>query len=39
MSALEVFNYLLDGPFVPFAVLAVITLLACDWVERKGRSR
>ena len=39
MTPLEFFNYLLDGPFAPFAVLCVITLIACDFIERKGRSR
>ena len=38
MTPLEFFNYLLDGPFLPFAVLLVITLVACDWLEKKGRS-
>ena len=38
-TLIEAINYLLDGPFVPFAVLCVIALAACDWLERKGRSR
>ena len=37
-TIIETINYLLDGPFVPFAVLCVITLIACDYLERKGRS-
>jgi len=39
MTPLEFFNYLLDGPVAPFAVMCVITLIACDFIERKGRSR
>jgi hypothetical protein len=39
MTPLEFFKYLLDGPFAPFAVMCVITLIACDFIERKGRSR
>jgi hypothetical protein len=37
-TLIETINYLLDGPFVSFAVLCIITLVACDWVEKKGRS-
>ncbi len=36
-TLIETINYLLDGPFVPFAVMCVITLVACDFIERKGR--
>jgi hypothetical protein len=38
-TLIETINYLLDGPFVPFAVLCVVTLVACDWIETKGRSK
>jgi hypothetical protein len=38
ITIIEIINYLLDGPYLPFAVLCVITLVACDYLERKGRS-